>query len=415
LVQFEDRIFTEQRILFYGCSLAAGWAFIVGWLLAGDWIIGSAGKLGSIDFCWIWLSGKLAVAGDATRIYGHSVFLAAHDLYFRPGECLIPPLFDYPPISLFLTYPLGLMTYLTGFGVWVGGSFLLYLATIYSILPRPAALVAAIVPVTVPANILLGHNGFVTAALMGLSLVLLESRPWFSGIFIGLLTYKPHLGLLFPFALLAARNWRALASATLTALLLGIAAVIAFGYEGWPAFVASVLDRNIGLSPNEVLLRHQSIYGLLNWAGASPWISWTVYLAVAAAGTLAVCALWAKPIPYSLKAAALSIGSVTVTPYVLPYDLCMLSIGVAFLAKDGLARGFLPGERMGILICLAGLFFLLTPTGPIGPFIDAGLFFLILRRGVAYEKGYLPLLSSILSRREACPPDGDVVPHGVNA
>jgi hypothetical protein len=353
------------------------------------------------------------VAGDATRIYGHSVFLAAHDQYFHPGECLIPPLFDYPPISLFLTYPLGLITYLTAFGVWIGGSFLLYLATIYLILPRRAALVAAIVPVTVPANILLGHNGFVTAALMGLSLVLLESRPWFSGIFIGLLTYKPHLGLLFPFALLAARNWRALASATLTALLLGIAAVIAFGYEGWPAFVASVFDRNIGLSPNEVLLRHQSIYGLLNWAGASPWISWSLYLAVAAAVTLVICAMWAKPIPYPLKAAALGIGSVVVTPYVLPYDLCILSIGVAFFAKDGLVGGFLPAERFGLLSCFVGLFLLLFPTAPVGPFIDAIFLFLIGRRAAAYARGYLPSLwPNLVAKGAICT---TMSRHGVSA
>ena len=389
-LEIEDRIFTEQRLRVYGCSLAATWAVIVGWLLAGDWVISSAGKLGSIDFCWIWLSGKLAVVGDPARIYGHSVFLAAHDLYFRPDECLIAPLFDYPPTSLFLTYPLGLIPYLTAFALWVVGTLFLYAATIYAIVPRFTAFVAATIPVTVPANILLGHNGFLTAALIGLSLVLLERRPWSSGIFLGLLTYKPHFGILFPFVLLASRNWRALGSATLTTVILALAAGTAFGYEGWPAFVSSLLDRNIGLSPNEVGLRHQSIYGFLHWTDTSPSVSWTVHLTIAVGVMLAVSAVWAKPFPHSLKAAALSIGVVTVTPYVLPYDLCILSIAVAFLVRDGLMRGFLPGERIAMLICCAGLFLLLTPMGPVGPFIDAILLVLVARRIVAYEGGRLP-------------------------
>jgi arabinofuranan 3-O-arabinosyltransferase len=415
LIQIEDRIFTEQRLRVYGCSLAVGWAFIVGWLLAGDWIISSAGKLGSIDFCWIWLSGKLAMAGDPSRIYGHSVFLSAHDVYFRPDECLIAPLFDYPPTSLFLTYPLGLMPYLSAFAVWVVGTLFLYAATIYVIVPRPAAFVAAITPVTVPANILLGHNGFITAALIGLSLVLLERRPWSAGIFLGLLTYKPHFGVLFPLVLLASRNWRALVGAALMSVILGLAAAIAFGYEGWPAFVASLLDRNIGLSPNEVELRHQSIYGLLHWAGTSAWISWTVHLAVAAVVTLAVCAVWTKPIPHPLKAAALSIGSVAVTPYVLPYDLCILSIAVAFLVRDGLTRGFLPGERTAMLISFVGLFLLLTPVGPVGPLICIILLLLVARRIVAYQRGHLPSLRPILGRGNVCAPDDDPVRHGVSA
>jgi len=40
----------------------------------------------------------------------------------------------------------------------------------------------------------------------------MEGRPWVSGIFLGLLTYKPQLGVLFPLALLASRSWRALGS-----------------------------------------------------------------------------------------------------------------------------------------------------------------------------------------------------------
>ena len=52
-----------------------------------------------------------------------------------------------------------------------------------------------------------GQNGFLTAALIGGALGLLERRPALAGICLGLLTYKPQFGLLFPFVLIADRRW----------------------------------------------------------------------------------------------------------------------------------------------------------------------------------------------------------------
>ena len=74
-----------------------------------------------------------------------------------------------------------------------------------------------------------------------------------------------------------------------------------------------------------------------------------------------------------------------VTPYVLRYDLSMLSIPVAFLVKDGLSRGFLAGERTVILICIAA-FLLWLALVPIGPVIYVALLFLIARRTMAYYR-----------------------------
>src|SRR5208282_2878605 len=246
-----------------------------------------------------------------------------------------------------------------------------YLTAVYMIIPRPVVYIAALAPAAVLKNVQLGHNGFLTAALFGLSLALMERRPWISGMFVGLLTYKPQFGVLFPLAVLASRNWRALCSATATSLTLGVAAAVVFGYQGWPSFITALLGRNSSLSPDgEVELSLQSIYGLLHWAGASIWIAWAVHLTIAAIVTVIVCALWAKPIPYSLKAAMISIGAVT----------------VAFLVRDGMSRGFLPGERTGLLICFAGLFPVATPIAPI---ICAVLLFLIVRRIVAWRCGFL--------------------------
>jgi hypothetical protein len=65
---------------------------------------------------------------------------------------------------------------------------------------------------------------------------------------------------------------------------------------------------------------------------------------VQAAMTVAVAAalvwLWRGGAAFPLKAAALLIGAGLATPYSLDYDLMLLAPVIAFLAADGLARGF---------------------------------------------------------------------------
>ncbi|MGN5509364.1 glycosyltransferase 87 family protein, partial [Campylobacter coli] len=52
-----------------------------------------------------------------------------------------------------------------------------------------------------------GQNAFLTTALMGAGLAGLETRPWLAGVAFGLLTFKPHLGLLIPVLLLLNGRW----------------------------------------------------------------------------------------------------------------------------------------------------------------------------------------------------------------
>jgi arabinofuranan 3-O-arabinosyltransferase len=353
--------------------------------LRHEWVIRSDGNPTCIDFSWIWVSGTFAASSEPARAYDYSAFSAARAVLAGPGGCIfLDNQFDYPPTLLFLTYPLGLLPYSTAYAVWMVATLLGYLAAVYAIIPRPAAVVVALTTSPVVFNVLLGHNGFLTAGLIGLSLALMEGRPWLSGIFLGLLTYKPQFGILFPFALLAARNGRSLASATATGVILGMAAAIAFGYQTWPAFLSSLIGREASLSEVQGLpIPLLSAFGVLQSMGVSTRIAWIVHLAIAVVVAAAVFAIWAKPTPHSLKAAALCLGSVTVTPYVLGYDFCVLSIAVAFLVSDGLSRGFLAGERATMLGCWVGLFIL---SGPIPLIIRLILLGLVVRRGMVWRR-----------------------------
>jgi hypothetical protein len=376
--------FTEQRLFLYGSTIVV--AYVVGLVwrwLRHEWVIRSDGHPTCIDFSWIWVSGTFAASSEPARVYDHSAFSAARAVLAGPGGCMfLDNKFDYPPIILFLTYPLGLLSYSTAFAVWMAATLLIYLAAIYAIIPRPAAVIAALTTSPVVFNVLLGQNGFLTAGLIGLSLVLMERRPWLSGIFFGLLTYKPQFGILIPFALLASRDWRSLASATLTSVTLAMAAAVAFGSQTWPSFLSSLVDREASLSEVPGLpIPLLSTFGFLQSAGVSTQIAGVVHLVLAAIVAALMLGIWAKPIPHSLKAAALCIGSVTVTPYVLGYDFCVLSIAVAFLVSDGLSHGFLSGERATMFGCWVGLFIL---SGPVPLIICLILLVLVVRRAMVW-------------------------------
>ncbi len=407
----EDRVFTEHNIGFYGFGIVVAYILALIWqTFKGEAVFLPDGRPLCVDFGWMWLSAKFAVSGHASQIFDYPAFSAAQFALFGPKNCPFFTRFYYPPTFLFMLFPLGFLPYLAAFAVWNLTTLVLYLGAVYSTLPRRAAIAAALTPLFAPVNIDFGHNGFVTAALVGFSLVFLEKRPFLSGPFLGLLTYKPQIGVLFPLALLASRNWRALVAATAATLVLGAAAAIAFGYQGWPSFVDALFSRNSVWNPVAgVELNIQSVVGLLHRAGAGTGISWVAQMAVAVAVGLAVCAVWSQAIPYSLKAAALCVGSVTVTPYVLFYDLCVLSIAVAFLVKDGLSRGFLTGERTVILFCWATLF---LAKWPVGPVICGLILFIIARRILAYGrdamKPELPgRFRSVAALAPAAAPRGD--------
>ena len=187
MLVIEGKLFTERHLRLYGSSV--GVALLLGCLLSwvvsqADWAVRPDGSLPSTNFGWIWVSSKFAASSDPSRIFDHVMLAAAHNADYRPGECFYIPQYVYPPTFLLLIYPLGFMPYLTAFTVWMVATLLLYLATVYAIISRPATVIVALTSAAALKNIQHGHAGFVIAGLIGLSLVFLERRPRLSGIFL---------------------------------------------------------------------------------------------------------------------------------------------------------------------------------------------------------------------------------------
>jgi hypothetical protein len=374
-----DRFLTERWIGLCGFGVVLGYALALGWQMLRHPLSFAPGGKNCLDFIWIWLSGRIAQSSTPVRVYDPVAFSAARVALVGPPDCVLGH-FDNPPTILFFTYPLGWLPYWVGFATWMAATLFVYLAAVYAIIPRPVAVVVALTPSPVFWNVLLGHNAFLTAGLMGLALALIERRPLLSGIFLGLLTYKPQFGVLFPFALLASRNWWALFAATAATMIFAAAGAIAFGYQTWPAFIVSLADRTESLTQTPQLTVHLvSVFAVLRSLRVSANFSWAAQLAVAAVVAAVICRLWAQSTPYALRAAAVAMGSLLASPHAFGYDACILMIGVAFFVRDGLTRGFLPLERGVILACWAGLLLL---SEPIIALVSISLFILVVRRAL---------------------------------
>jgi hypothetical protein len=208
-------------------------------------------------------------------------------------------------------------------------------------------------------------------------------RPVLAGICLGLLTYKPQYGLLFPLVLIATSQWTVFFSAAVTAVALAFMSWLAFGTESWQAFFhwMPMFSKAFLVEGKATWWKLQSTLSMVRYFGGSEMLAWTCQWIVSGAVAIGLVLMWRSPqVRYSLKAASLAVGTVLTTPYLYMYDMMVLAIAVAYLVRLGLAGGFQPYE-IRALVCALGLFLVFTfsgiPTGLAATLIIAAL---VLRR-----------------------------------
>jgi alpha-1,2-mannosyltransferase len=195
-----------------------------------------------------------------------------------------------------------------------------------------------------------GHNGFLTAALLGGGLVILDRRPLAAGILFGLMAYKPQFGLMIPIALAAGGYWRTFAATAATTVLLTLVTTLVFGVQVWHAFfVGAEFTRTVVLEQGDTgWHKIQSIFSWARMWGAPVPLAYAIQGAATLALAMATAWLWHGKAPYPLKAAGLCLAAILATPYTLDYDMMVLAPAIAFVAADGAARGFGPWEKTAL-------------------------------------------------------------------
>jgi hypothetical protein len=332
------------------------------------WIFDENGVGIPTDFVNVWSAGRLVLDGHPALAYDwdiqKQVQIAVLGQSYEGNFA-----WHYPPPFLFVAAALAHFPYAAAYIGWVAASFLPYLAAMRAIVGRSFGLLLAAAFPVVFTNTLVGQNGFLTASLIGGTLVLMPRRPVLSGICLGLLSYKPQYGLLFPLVLIAAAQWRVFFTAGVVAVLLAALSWLAFGTESWQAFVhwMPMFNKAFLVEGRAPWGKMQSIFGLTRYFGGPETFAWVLQWIMSGAVAILLALLWrSRNVPYPLKAAALAAGTLLVTPYLFLYDEMVLAIAVAFLARIGLDEGFARHElpALGLVAALLMIFPLLgAPTG----------------------------------------------------
>ncbi|WP_257166477.1 glycosyltransferase family 87 protein [Bradyrhizobium sp. SRS-191] len=357
------------RSLFVVCFALAciNAAFFPAGLSSGIWIWGADGLGIPTDFVNVWAAGKLALQGHPALAWDWDVQRQLElDLLKQdfPGYFA----WHYPPPFLFVAAFLAQFPYITGFAGWVYASFVPFALAMRAIVGRGFGVLLAAGFPALFSNALVGQNGCLTAALVGGTLYWLPVRPVLAGICLGLLTYKPQYGLLFPIVLIATQRWTAVVSATVTALVLAAASLVAFGLDSWQAFFhwLPMFSQAFLTEGKATWWKLQSLFSLVRYFGGSEALGWTFQWVLTAAVAVVLVTLWRSRLRYSLKAAALAIGLLLTTPYLFMYDMMVQAIAVAWLVRLGLHDGFRRYE-LPAFGCIAALQIAFMLTGiPLG-------------------------------------------------
>lgn len=341
------------------------------------------------DFRVFWSAARLALEGSPAAAYDMSRLLpimqsATPEMTSAPGWAH----WFYPPTFLMVMAPFGLLGFWLAYTVFVSVTATPYLHLLLRICRpyKPWLLLLAFPPTLT--NAFHGQNAFLTAALAAGALCLLPARPLLAGACIGLLSFKPHLALLFPVALLAIGAWRTIAMAAITAMTFAGTSYVLFGSATFAAFFDNIhLAQHFNASGQMPYFKMPTVFSAMRMVDLAPWLANAAQLAVASVAAIAVAIVWRKSPEPRLRNAVLMTASLLVSPYMYEYDMTWLAFPIAWFAMHGLQSGWRRGERTILLLAwllpFACVVLAQATDFQLGPVVLLGLLLTLVRRALA--------------------------------
>jgi len=331
----QGRWATRDRLVPAAVMALAGYLVVLGYLYLYPGILTAPGGNAVVnDFLSFWVAAREAVAGAPATPYRTGDFAALQEVYIGAGHYFA---FFYPPTFLLMILPLGVMGGLAAYWVF---QLIAALAAGWacSRIMRHwhGFLLAAALPTSFN-TYFYGQNSLLAAACLGAGLVMLsEGRMILAGVFIGLMTFKPQLGVLIPFALIAGGYWRTFLAAAVTTVLLAALSWLVFGTETWEAFFAQTGLARQTLNQGLVDLHKMiSVYAAARQAGAPAGLAYGLQAVTALAALAVVWLSWRGRAPFPARAIILVAAGLLATPFALSYDLALLAVALAFLFRFG--------------------------------------------------------------------------------
>jgi len=338
------------------------------------------------DFLQYWVASSLATSGKPLIVFDFTLF---NKILAEVAGKPFPLAWFYPPTFLVMILPLSLLPYSVSLITWLSIPLFMYVLVVRRIAPDPATIWLTLAFPATLLNIGYGQNGFLSACLFGGGLLLLDHHPYLSGLIFGFFTYKPHLFILIPFALIAGRHWKALWALILSFGCLVLISVYTVGGESWLFFL-----RNIIIA-TAVLERGSQGY-VQSWDKMVTFFSVTrltgivVPVAYILQGTVMLGAfgvtiwVWFRGASFAIRASVLTLCALIFTPHAFAYDLTILILPLAWIGWEGHTKGWLGWEQAVLFLGWWVPLFSVLPGKPINllliPLIIMVLLFFALRR-----------------------------------
>ncbi|HTK13297.1 MAG TPA: glycosyltransferase family 87 protein [Xanthobacteraceae bacterium] len=317
------------------------------------------------DFFGFWQAAQRVRQGDIPAIYDPDAWRnllsvgTPDNLYW----------FVYPPFALFGLWPFGHMTYNEAVLVWSLAPLPFYFGLMILLAKRsdlgretklagqnPASPVqahAVLLAMALPllsANLFSGQTGtFVAVFFLGAA-YFWRRHSILAGICIGLLAVKPQMGLLLPFALAAAGQWRTIAAAAATIAVLVAAATAWLGTAIWFDYLhmTQVFGNFIGQGFSGIRQLALSPYVSLQAVGVHAGFAAMLQAGIALTALVTIIfVFWRNAVNRAgddemldLRLALLITGTLLATPYALSYDTPVLILAILPLIARAWREGW---------------------------------------------------------------------------
>jgi hypothetical protein len=292
------------------------------------------------DFLNLWMYGRaLFEGGEPARFYDIATYndaLAQMLGAGYPGQN-----WPNPPTALVVMAPFGLLNYFPALVAWAAVSFLaFYLAGRREVADLRTLAIVAVSPAALLC-VLSGQSSLLTTAALLAIFAQLDKRPLLAGVLIGLLTVKPQLGILFPFALIVSGRWRVFVAAGVTAVLLLAASVALGGIESWHAYIVKALPLQREVlqdAAGTAMPFHPTVFMNIRGVVGNHFAE-IIQFAFTIAAVVAVSAAfrWRRDGDPRMLQALFLACTVSASPYMGGYDLLPLTFAaVALIAEEKL-------------------------------------------------------------------------------
>ena len=299
------------------------------------------------DFDIFHLAGSMAWDGELEGAYRSRSFFALQ-AEVSSGRGFMT--WTYPPQFGLVAAALALMPAWLAYLIFTGVSLAAYLVALRRIAgDHLPAVLLVLLPVLL-IGIWNGQNGFLTGSLVAIFALLARRGARTSGLPLGFMVIKPHLALGLGVLLLISRRWRWTAQAAAVIAGTSLLCSVLFGPGIWSAFLEGVAESKAILEVgNYSLHRMTSVYALLRSAGAGAEIALGFHLGVALCGIAVVGLAVGRNWAVDRTLAAATLASLLVSPYLHDYDMTVLGVALALMARDLAAP---PARRLFPMILL---------------------------------------------------------------